>query len=585
MKKLFLLVLIALTTLMASCGSKPEVFVMGTSNFNGDFYNGWTNSAYDNNIRRLVWGYGLMAPTNEGNLVISPLVKSRTTLKSDPAKDIDDVWVFKMKEGLKFSNGDPLTVKDVKFTYDFYMDKKALQDTGGTSSLDQYIEKVEIDEEANTATFTLKEMVFTIDESAFHTPYIMNSKIISEGAAKDGITPQQWVKANISSPIGYGPYKIEEYVESQFVKLVINENFQGDAHGDKPSIPTLIVQNVPSETEVTQLLTGEVDALTGIIKDTKIDAVKEDESIATNDYYRHGGGQITFHCDYGPVQLPEVRKAFAYEFNRVKFRNLFLGNYGISSNAPYSRNMWMMYDKGESFGTEGAFEKTLKNYDILNNDGSWNKEANLAKAHELLDLAASKTEGEYAKLTKDANGRYLWEGKELTLNLAITSSWTDAINLTLTKEVQEEFGIKVNVEVIDWSVMASHLYGNISATERKYHMFTGGTSYALKYNPYANWSSTKILPFGQGASTNSNRYSSNEELLDKIRFSNATTDEGVAKYKKYWREWIVSINEDLPQLPLYSNNYYDAYNNKLEDFETNALWQWPYAIVKAKIKK
>ena len=584
MKKLFLLAFIALTVLMASCGEKPEVFVMGSSNFNGDFYTGWTNSSYDKDIRDLVWGSGLIAQTQDGKVVDGPIVESRTTSKSDPSKKADDIWKFTLKKGLKFSNGDPLTVNDVKFTYEFYMNLDDLKKTGGNASLNEYISKVEVDEEENSITFTLKEIIFTTDTSVF-SYNILDSTHIGNGAKEAGVTPQQWVKANISTPIGYGPYKIVEYIESQYVKLEINENFIGNVYGDKPSIQTLIVQNVPEETQITQLLTGEIDALAGLGKEEKIEAVKAADHIKTNNYYRHGGGQITFHCDYGPVQLKEVRKAFAYMFNRVKFRSLFLGKYGISSEAPYSRNMWMMYDDGEKLGERGAFEDTLTSYDILNEDGSWNENSNLVKAHELLDLAASKTEGEYAKLTKDANGRYLWEGEELTLNLAITSQWADAINLTLTKDIQEEFGIKVSLESMDWSIMASHLYGNASASERKYHMFTGGTGYTLKYDPYANYSETKLFPFGEGSSSNSVRLPSDAALLDKIRFSNPSTEEGTANYKKYWREWIATINEDLPQLPLYSNNYYDAYTDKVENFETNALWEWPAAIVKARFKK
>lgn len=195
----------------------------------------------------------------------------------------------------------------------------------------------------------------------------------------------------------------------------------------------------------------------------------------------------------------------------------------------------MMYDDGEKVGVEGKFEKTLKSYDILDSSGGWDKERNLEETHRLLDIAVKKTEGEYAKLIKDNSGRYLWNGEELTLNLAITSQWADAINLTLTKEIQEEFGIKINVESADWSIMASHLYGNISETDRKYNMFAGGTGYAIKYDPYANWSETKILPYGQGSSVNSGRYASDEGLLNSIRFSDPSTEEGIVNYKESWR--------------------------------------------------
>lgn len=582
MKRILLFVTLLMATLMASCGEKPKVLVIGSANFNGDFHNGWTNSAYDNNIRKLIWGNGLLSETREGDFVDSTLLSNRSTSKSDPSKETDDIWKFTLKKGLKFSNGNPLTVEDVRFTYEFYMATEDLRDTGGSSSLNQYVDRVETDSEENSVTFYLKEVMFTTDASVFAT-YILDSKTITEGAATEGITSQQWVKANINKPIGYGPYKIVDYVESQYVKLEANENYPGNIYGENPRIKTLIVQNVPDETMVTQLLSGEVDLLAAVGDEEKINAIKTDSNITTNNYFRHGGGQITFHTDYGPVQLKEVRHAFAYMFDRVKFRSLFLGKYSSSSNAPYSRNMWMMYEDGENFGEVGKFEKSLISYDILDTNSNWDEVANYNKAMEQLDMAASKTEGEYAKLTKSADGKYLWEGEELTLNLAISSFWADAINLTLTKNIQEKFGIKVNLESMDWSVMASHLYGNTSASERKYHMFTGGTGYAFRYDPYANWSEEMITPFGQGTSRNSARFASDPELLDSIRFANPSTEEGMKQYKDNWRKWIVSVNEELPLLPLYSNNYFDAYTNKLEDFNTNALWQWPYAIVGAKL--
>ncbi len=594
MKKILLVLGIIGTFLFTGCGGsdkgnggsgeKKTTFVMGTSNFNGDFYRGWTNTVYDANVRRLVWGSGLLALTDKGELVLSSFVEERTLAKSTPDAPAEDIWTFKLKDGAKFSNGDPLTVKDVKFTYDFYMDKEALGATGGTSSLDQYISKIEIDESENTIVFYLKEVIYTVDYSAFgHEQYILNSTHILAGAEKDGVTPQQWVKANMSTPIGYGPYKIDEYVESQYVKLSINENYLGNFQGVKPGIDILILQNVPNETQLTQLLSGEVDGLTGLTNEEEIDPVRNESSLNTNNYFRHGGGQITFHTDYGPVQLPEVRKAFAYQFDRVKFRDLFLGKYGIASNAQYSRNQWMMYDEGEELGSEGKFERSLISYDILDSAGNWDEEANLAEAHRLLDQAAEKTEGEYAKLTKSGD-KYLWEGKELTLNLAISSFWADALNLTITEENQKKFGIKVNLYSMDWSIMASHLYGSAALSERKYHMFTGGTSYTLKSNPYTNWSETRILPFGQGSSSNSARYSGYDDLLTDIRSSNPTTEEGTISYKTKWREWIKILNQELPLLPLYSNNYYDAYTNKLVNFKTNALYQWPYAIIEASLE-
>lgn len=104
---------------------------------------------------------------------------------------------------------------------------------------------------------------------------------------------------------------------------------------------------------------------------------------------------------------------------------------------------------------------------MLDASGKWDKAANLAKTKELLDKAANNTTGAYAKLTKNAAGSYLWEGQPLPLNLAITSAWADALNLTLAPAIQKEFGIKVNINSMDWSIMANNLYGNSALSERK----------------------------------------------------------------------------------------------------------------------
>lgn len=45
------------------------------------------------------------------------------------------------------------------------------------------------------------------------------------------------------------------------------------------------------------------------------------------------------------------------------------------------------------------------------------------------------------------------------------------------------------------------------------------------------------------------------------------------EYNKWFKEYMVRWNELLPDIPLYSNIYYDVYNsNKLSSFETGPFW-------------
>ncbi len=584
-----LMLVVVLMFSLAACGGSTETpaadrpFVAATSEFSGDFHRGWSNASYDKEIRQLVWGFGLMMDTPQGELVDSPLVESKTV------SDDLFVWTFKIKDGVTFHNGEELTASDVKFTYDFYMDKEALMATGGSSSLDEYIDTITVDEAANTIEFKLKKVIFTTDMSLFYETWILAEDTIKTAAEAADQTVQEYVKANISNPIGYGPYVFEEYKEAEYVKLKAFDKYIGKA----PAIKEIVVKVTPSETELDQLLQGEVDLLSRSVEEDKIVAAKEKDFLTYNDYFRHGGGTMVLHTDYEAFALTEVRQAFAYVFNRPKVIELFLGKYGLSSQGPYSKNQWMMYDDDEMdlLGTaaNSRFEDSLINYDILDAEGKFDEAANIAKAHELLDAAAAKTEGEYANLTGSAADGYMWKGEPLEIKITYTDFWSDTYNLVWNDEYISKLGFNVTLHGLDWPVMYGHWIGEIQE-ERQYHAFVGGQSYLIKDNPRNDYASDKIMPWGQPSAngprfTGGSKYTKEEwdQLLTDIENCNPLT--GRDEYRTKWREFVKTFNEELPIIPVYSNNYHDLYVADLENFNTNAIWPWSRAILDANWKK
>ncbi len=556
-------------------------FVAASSDFNGDFYAGWTNSTYDKNIRQLVWGYGLMTDNAMGEVIDSPMVEEKTV-----SEDLLS-WTFKIVDGMKFHNGEELTVSDIKFTYEFYMATEALAATGASSSMADYIDTITIDEAANTITFKLKKVIFTTDATVFYETWILAEDTIMEGAAATGQNAQEYVKSTISNPIGYGPYMMTEFKESEYVRLKVNPDYVGNA----PAIQEIIVKVTPSETELDQLLQGEVDMLDRSVEAEKIDAAKEADFLTTNNYFRHGGGTVVLHTDYEAFALTEVRQAFAFVFNRPKVIELFLGEYGIASQGPYSKNQWMMYDDDEMsmLGTaaNSRFEDSLINYDILDADGKFDEEANIAKAHELLDAAVAKTEGEYANLTKDGE-TYLWKGEPLEIKITYTSFWSDTYNLVWNDDYVSRLGFNVSLHGLDWPVMYGHWTGD-QTEERQYHAFVGGVGYTIKSNPKGDYASDKIMPWGQPSNngprfSGGNTYTAEEwdQLLNDIENCHPIT--GADEYRELWREYIRTFNAEVPVIPVYSNNYHDLYVSDLENFNTNALWGWPRAILDANWK-
>ncbi len=56
-----------------------------------------------------------------------------------------------------------------------------------------------------------------------------------------------------------------------------------------------------------------------------------------------------------------------------------------------------------------------------------------------------------------------------------------------------------------------------------------------------------------------------------------------AAYNEWWRLYIQRWNWLVPEVPLYSNRYYDVYNAKISDLKTTPYWDVATAIVGASV--
>ena len=513
--------------------------------------------------------------TLEGLTELHPATREvYAALAAEMPKKVDDTtYEVALRKDAKFSDGSAVTADDVVFSFTRVLDpaNKSLY-----SQFLPFIDKVEA-KDASTVTIKLK-YAFSLVAERLSVVKIVPKAVVEADAKKFDM-----------NPTGSGPYKMTEYKEGEYVKLEAFKDYLGKA----PAIKEVIVKVVPSETELDQLLQGEVDMLTSQGQAEKIDPVKDKPGFSYTNYYRHGGGTIALHCNFGPTSLTEVRQAFAYVLNRPKIVELFLGQYGISSNGPYSKNDWTLWDDDEEslIGTAavGKFESTLTSYDILDKDGKFDEAANIAKAHELLDMAAKRTDGDYAKLTGNAKSGYLWEGKPLEIKITYTPFWSDTYNLVFNDTYVSKLGFKISLTGLDWPVMYSHWTGD-TKEERTYHAFVGGTTYTLKANPKSDYATKLIKPWGQPSINNvmfsgGSSYTPAEwdQLLDDIENAHPVT--GRNEYRKNWRKFITTINKELPVIPVYSNNYYDLFTDKLQNFHTTALWNWARALPEANWKK
>lgn len=197
---------------------------------------------------------------------------------------------FTLREGVKFSDGSDLTSDDVIFSLD-----KMNEDPMMAYAVGKYTwEKVD------DYTFTMTgQTVLDDPASILSTTFIVPSEAYS---------PDTFAK----SPIGAGPYQIENIEADGTVNLTVNENYYGEA----PHYTKLVIKApLNAFAAVIALQNGEVDIVTNVTSD-QLPIVKEDDRFEVVEGPGYTSTGIWF---YGPLQDDNnLRFAIAYGIDREK---------------------------------------------------------------------------------------------------------------------------------------------------------------------------------------------------------------------------------------------------------------------------
>jgi len=153
---------------------------------------------------------------------------------------------YKLKEGIKWSDGTPLTCADFQFTLEAIMTPGVgVVSTTGYNQLD----KIECPD-PNTVVLKFKE---------FYAPYLtlFSDFVLPKHYAGDPKDMKNW--AYNRKPLGTGPFKLDEWVADSYVTFSRNPNYR---EKDKPYLDQVVIRIVPSSEVAMQLLaSGEVDIM------------------------------------------------------------------------------------------------------------------------------------------------------------------------------------------------------------------------------------------------------------------------------------------------------------------------------------
>lgn len=175
------------------------------------------------------------------------------------------VWTYKMRPNMKWSDDEPLTAKDVAWTYNQMMKKEEMAVANG--SLVENFDKVETPDDVT--------LVITLKEAQANNPG-QEIPIVPEHVWSEVDEPGQF--KNDENSVGSGPFQLESYEANKSVTLKANPNFWRGA----PEIDQIQYRYYTNpDAQVQAIRSGEVDFITGLTPE-QFKAIEGADGVETN---------------------------------------------------------------------------------------------------------------------------------------------------------------------------------------------------------------------------------------------------------------------------------------------------------------
>lgn len=209
---------------------------------------------------------GLAETTTDGEYIPELAAKMPTLANGGvvvKGTKLDVTW--ELKPGLKWSDGQPLTSADIKFTWEVWMKDPKVNNRTGFSE----IESIDLPS-ATTAIIHYKSIYAPFPRN-FGS--LMPKHLLEK---ETDISKTDYVRR----PLGTGPFKVAEFKAGDSITLEKNPNYRFGP--DKPYLDKIVFKSVPSsEVALAQLKAGEVHAMWNLTE-SQTPEVEKEASLALN---------------------------------------------------------------------------------------------------------------------------------------------------------------------------------------------------------------------------------------------------------------------------------------------------------------
>ncbi|MPW30565.1 ABC transporter substrate-binding protein [Agarivorans sp. B2Z047] len=428
----------------------------------------------------------------------------------------DDLKTIKLtlRDGLTWSDGSPLTAKDVAYSFTMTKENGAFDQRGIWT--EGNLISIEATNET-TVEFKLNQAdsTFIWNLEKYH---IIPEKVWSKVSDLTTFTNP--------NPIGSGPMTEVKYIKTQQMELCRNPNYYLEG---LPHLDCITYRSYNDNSQIQPaLMKGEIDWGSNFIAD--IDNTFVAASPENHHYWYPANDAIHLYVNTkeAPFSDLELRKALSMALDREAIVDIAAYGYPtVNFNAG---------GIGELYSTYIDADVTAKYKDLT----TYNPD----KANQMLDAAGYVDKsGDGFRQTKD--------GKRIEFDIEVVNGWTDWIQVVqMVTEYFEEVGIKANVKTVDWAVYDSSL------KDSKYKMSINWSLVAthpiLAYQDY--YSSSRIgKTWHGGHGVHSPEI---DALIDGFGKTNDTAEQA-----DIIKQLQVFSAENLPFIPLFSNPTWFQYNS------------------------
>jgi peptide/nickel transport system substrate-binding protein len=232
------------------------------------------------------------------------------------------VWTFKIRQGVKFHDGTPMTAEDVASSINALSDPK-----NGSNALSTFAGVLSKGSAKATDASTVQ---FELDGPNGNFPYLLSSDNYNSLIVPKDLSGK-WEK---TFP-GTGPWKLEKYTPNSGVSFVKNPDYW-----DKSRIPKLDRQQVkfyPKEpAQILGLQSGDVDVLVHF-SPTGGKALLNDPNVTVIELRASVHREIHMRNDKKPFDDKRVRQAMALAVDRAALVNgLMAGKSDFGNDSPFA---------------------------------------------------------------------------------------------------------------------------------------------------------------------------------------------------------------------------------------------------------